>query len=217
MLTVIIALATLACSTLNSFGHEVWIEELEGKMVVRFAEYGEDYEKSPGHLDGLNVTGAWSVGEDGKPAAFPIEKKADHVLLVGATPGKSFQAEAGYAVMKRGEGPARKPFFYARWYEPSAGAAKPALLFDIVPTGKEGEVQVFFRGKPQAGAKLTVVAPDHKEEELTADAEGRAKFTPQKGSTLLYGKHQREDTPGFSEGLEYASVSHNCSLLWKQP
>ncbi len=198
--------------------HEVWIEELDGKLVIRFAEYGEDYEKSPGHLDSLSPPQAWAAGADGKPTLFEVQKKADHFLIVGADPAKGAQAESGFAVMKRGDGPARKPNFYARWHHAAAGPAKPALVFDIVPTGTPGEVQVYFRGKPLPEAKITVVAPDHKEEELTADKEGKAKFTLGKaGNYLLYCKHQREDLAGFSGGVAYEAVSHNCSLIWKQP
>lgn len=213
----VLALSSLLTAT-TVVAHEVWIEELDGKLVVRFAEYGEDYEKSPGHLDSLAQPQAWTAGEDGKPKTFEVEKKADHFLLVGATPDKGVQAETGFAVMKRGDGPARKPNFYARWHHAQAGPAKPAMVFDIVPTGTVGEVQVFFRGKALADAKITVVTPDNKEEELTADKDGKAKFNPAKsGNYLLYCKHQREDLAGFSGGVAYEAVSHNCSLIWKQP
>lgn len=217
LLRPILALTALAAAAPVA-AHEVWIEESEGKLVVRFAEYGEAFEKSPGHLDTLSVSGAWTLGDDGKPTPFEVQKKADHFLLVSASPAKGVQAEAGFAVMKRGEGPARKPNFYARWHHAAAGPAKPALVFDIVPTGTAGEVQVFFRNRPLAEAKITLVSPDGKEQELTADKDGKAKFTPDKsGNYLLYCKHQREDIAGFSGGVAYDALSHNCSLLWKQP
>ena len=46
--------------------HEVWIEDLPtGQLVVRFAEYGEDYETSPGHLDELSLPESWKVEAEG--------------------------------------------------------------------------------------------------------------------------------------------------------
>lgn len=140
------ALVALTCSLP---AHEVWIEDTtDGKLVVRFAEYGEEYEKSPGHLDSLKTPEAWTAGDDGKPKVFEVQKKSDHYLLVDAKPENGAQAEAAFAVMKRGDSHARKPIFYARWHQAKAGAATPALTFDIVPTATAGEVQVFFRGQP---------------------------------------------------------------------
>ncbi len=215
------AAALVVAFSLNSTAnaHEVWIEEnSEGQLVIRFAEYGEDYEKSPGFLDSLSLPAAWSWGDNGKPTAFEVQKKADHFLLVGAKADKGIQAETSFAVMKRGEGPARKPYFYARWHHAAAGEAKPALIFDIVPGAVPGAVQVLFRGKPVPEAKITVVGPDHKEEEITTDKEGKATFTLGKpGNYLLHCAHQREETAGFSGGLAFEAVSHNCSLIWKQP
>ena len=212
------SLITLLCLTSALSAHQVWIEELDGKLVVRFAEYGEDYEKSPGRLDSLITPQAWTTGDDGKPAAFEVQKKADHFLLAGATTAKGALAETGFPVMKRGEDPARKPNFYARWHHAAAGEAKPSMMFDIVPTGIPGEVQVFFRGKALPDTKVFVVPPEGKEEELTTDKDGKAKFTIGKsGNYLLYCKHHREDLPGFSGGVAYEALSHNCSLIWKQP
>ncbi|WP_050027538.1 hypothetical protein [Verrucomicrobium sp. BvORR034] len=207
----------LAAITASLPAHEVWIEDTtDGKLVVRFAEYGEEYEKSPGHLDSLKTPEAWTAGEDGKPKAFEVQKKSDHYLLVDAKPENGAQAEAAFAVMKRGDSPARKPIFYARWHHAKAGAATPALTFDIVPTATAGEVQVFFRGQPVSEAKVNVVPPGGVESELTADKEGKLKIDASKpGNYLLYCKHQREETKGFSGGAAFDAVSHNASLLLK--
>lgn len=215
--TFLAALFVLVCLGHIS-AHEVWIEETKDKeLIVRFAEYGEDYEKSPGHLDGLAQPLAWTFGADGKPAPFDVQKRADGFLLAASSADKGALAEAVYAVMKRGEGPARKPIFYARWHHADAGVAKPALTFDIVPLEKAGDVQVFFRNKPVPDVKITVIDPDHQEAELTTDKEGRATFTPGKpGNYLLYCSHQRETQDGFFGGVAYDTVSHNASLFWKQ-
>lgn len=218
MIAFIIVFSFLLCLLASAPAHEVWIEETsDGKVMVRFAEYGDDYEKSPGYLDGLYPVVAWTPGEKG-PNLIDAVKKEDGYLLTDATTKQPLLVEAPYAVMKRGKGPARKPLFYARWHTPSLGAAKPALNYDIVPTGNGSEVQVHLRGKPLPEAKLTVVAPDGKEEEITANAEGKVTFDAAKpGNYLIYGKHQREEFPGLSVGVAYDTISHNCSLFWKQP
>lgn len=219
LLITLFILLTLLALVLAAPAHEVWIEEgPENQLILRFAEYGEAYEKSPGHLDGIFPVTAWTFGEKGKPTPLEVKKQTDGFLLLNASPAKPTLAETGFIVMKHGEGPTRKPFFYARWHQPSFGAAEPALNFDIVPTGNPGEVRVFFRGKPLPDAEITVITPQPKEQKLTADKDGKATFTPEgPGKYLLYGKHQREQVPGFAAGSAFDVISHNCSLLWKQP
>lgn len=48
-------LAVAAFAT-HALAHEVWIEDTpDGQLIVRFAEYGEKFEKSPGALDALSI------------------------------------------------------------------------------------------------------------------------------------------------------------------
>ncbi len=62
----VLCAAQLCLIANKSFAHEVWIEDThEGQLVVRFAEYGDDFEKSPGALDAMNIASA------GLPAANP--------------------------------------------------------------------------------------------------------------------------------------------------
>ncbi len=241
-------LATLlATLSLPAMAHEVWIEDTpEGQLWVRFAEYGEKFEKSPGALDALTMPSAWTPPaetkeekpaekpatetaasradreiKDGKYDAFEVQKKADGFLLVGASPAKGAQIETGFTVMgKQGdpEKPARKPYFYARWQPPGSGATKPGLNFDIVPTDKAGEARVYFRGQPLAGVKLKLYPPGAAEQELVSDEAGLVHFTATKpGLYLLAGARHRESIPGFFGGKGYDVTSHNCALSWRQP
>jgi len=199
--------------------HEVWIEDTpDGQLVVRFAEFGDDYEKSPGHLDALDQPRAFAFSPEGKAGVLDVKKLADGFALAGASPKTSAFAEAGFQVMGGGDKAARRPIFYARWHVPGAKAAEPALNFDLVPTANAGEARVTFRGKPLPGVKVTAYLADGSEQELTADAEGLVRVTATKpGLYLIAGKHQREDQAGFANGKAYAAVSHNCSLAWRQP
>lgn len=215
------ALFSLFLAALAANAHEVWLEDTpDGKLVVRFAEYGDDFEKSPGALDMLALPAAWTAAADEKVTAFEVSKKNDHFLLANASPTNAAQIETGFAVMgKPGnpEKPARKPFFYARWHVPGSADAKPALIFDLVPTAP-GEVTVYFRGKPTAGVKVTFHPPKEEEQELTSDEAGKVRFTAKDaGLYMMAAAHQREAFPGFSGGKPYDVVSHNSSLAWRQP
>jgi len=230
--------------SIRTSAHEVWIEDTpEGKLVVRFAEYGDDFEKSPGALDAMHLRSAWSERNDSNaPAAggatpsreerekqvlrqdkaqtFEITKGSDHFLLNGASANKQAEAEADFAVMGvpgTAEKPARKPFFYARWQPEGGGAVQPSLDFDLVPTGNAGEACVYFRGKPVPGAKVTFYPPSAAEQELTSDDAGKVHFDDSKpGFYLLAASHHREAITGFSRGIAYGALSHNCSLTWRK-
>src|SRR5690606_27095119 len=102
----------------------------------------------------------------GRVSVIAAEKKTDGYLLEGASAKSSAQLETGFTVMGKAgnpEKPARKPYFYARWHALTEGAGKPALNFDLVPTGEKGKVCVYFRGKPLAGVKVKLYPPAEEE------------------------------------------------------
>jgi len=207
----ILCLLALGAAT-AARAHTVWIEPKENQLVVRFAEPGNDFEKSPGHLDSLSSLIAFMLVTNA-PVAMEVPKKSDHFLFVGAGPTNTACTETTFTV--RG---GRKPIFYARWQPAGAGAATPLLTFDLVPTGKPGEVRVYFRGKPLGGLSATLRAPDEKESEIKADADGFLHFEPkQSGQYLLTIAHYRESLAGFHGGRSYSETSHNTALTWRQP
>jgi hypothetical protein len=194
--------------------HSVWIEPVDEKLVVRFAEPDGKLEKSPGHLDSLYPPAAFIIVTN-SPQAVDAPKKSDHFLLTGASPTNAACLETIFSV--RG---GRKPYFYARWQPAGTGggAGVPLLTLDLVPTGQPGEVRVYFRGQPLGGIKATLRTPDEKEAELTADANGFLHFqSNQSGQHLLTIAHHRETLSGFYLGQPYQQISHNASLTWRQP
>jgi len=205
----------LACFVLTSFcaqAHSVWIEPKDGRLVIRFAEPGEKFETSPGFLDNLSAPN-WFIAGSTKPVAMEASKSAEYFAMAETPSSKAVCVETTFTV--RG---GRKPIFYARWQPADAGAGTPSLNLDLVPTGKEGEVRLYFRGKPLADIEATLRGPDDKEQGLKADNEGYIRFTAkQSGQYLLTVAHYREPLAGFYGGAPYKETSHNAALTWVQP
>lgn len=203
-------------ASVRLMAHAVWIEPVaDGQMGVRFAEPDGKVETSPGRLDGLTTPVACAVKE-GAAATVTAAKKSDHFSLDGAKADQMLCAETTHAVMVPEGKPGRRPIFYARWHPSLTEAATPALTLDIVPTGKAGEVRVYFRGKPLGGVKATLHTADA-DREITADAEGFLRFEAAgAGQYLLTVGRHSEEAAGFHAGKPYAVTSHNASLAWKQ-
>lgn len=206
-------IAAVNCST---FAHSVWIEPHQGALVIRFGELDGRTEKSPGHLDELSVPVPFSILTNAL-VAIEIAKQTNHFSLNGTSPTNIVCADTTYAVMATPGNPGRRPNFYARWHPPGAGPGTPTLTLDLVPSGKPGEVRVYFRGEPLPGIKAIFRTPDEREQELTADSEGFLRFpTAQTGQYHLSIARHRETLKGFFGGKAYGLTSHNAALTWVQ-
>ena len=210
----------LSLASLSASAHSLWIEELPGSagLGIRFAEWGDDFETSPGHLDSLVQVSGWTLDAQGTPTLLNPPKKADHFLLGPVDTTRPAFAQAHFIVRKlRDDKPARAPTFYCRW-QPSVDwqAGQPALILDLVPTSTPGEARVFFRGKPLPAAEVLFFSPKVSGEKLTADAEGRVRAPDmsQPGHYLLAISRYSEELPGFFNGVPYAITSHSSSLYW---
>ncbi len=195
--------------------HSVWIEPDEAKqLVLRFAEPLGNLERSPGHLDSLTVPIAFQAdpATTNAPAMLNVSKQKDHYAIAGASGTNIVAAETSFTVRA-----ARKPLFYARWQPAGAGAGKPLLTLDLVPTGKSGEARLYLRGEPRGGVKATLLTPSGDEAEFTANADGYFRVpASEPGQYLLTVAHQRERLAGVHLGVAYKETSHNCSLAWEQ-
>jgi hypothetical protein len=141
--TPLLTVATLSLTLLTAQAHSVWIEKLpDGQLAVRFAEWGEEFETSPGHLDSFDQVSASTVANEGKPQAFEVSKKPDHFLIQSSSGNQPTFAQLHFTVRKlHADKPARAPIFYCRWQPEGAGAGTPALTMDLVPTDKLGEAR----------------------------------------------------------------------------
>jgi len=205
------------CSALVLFSaretnaHTVWIEPMNGGLVIRFAEPDGNFEKSPGHLDSLSAPATFTVLTNA-PWIVDSPKSTNHFEMVNASPTNAAGVESIFTVRA-----ARKPCFYARWQPADAGVGTAMLTFDLVPTGNRGEVRVYFRGQPIGGLKATLRTPDENEQEITSDDKGFIRFdSKQSGLHLLTIAHHRESVSGFYLGRAYQQTSHNTALTWQQ-
>lgn len=210
------SLALLAVATTTSlFAHSVWIEPDEAqKPVIRFAEPTGNLERSPGFLDSLSVPLVFqaTTGSTNAPTVVDTTKQKDHFAIAGGALTNVIGVESSFTVRA-----ARKPIFYARWQPAGAGAGKPLLTLDLVPTDKSGEARLFLRGKPHGGVKAVLLDPKGDEKEFPVDAEGYVRVpVTEPGLYLLTVAHQREPIPGFHNGVAYKETSHNCALSWEQ-
>jgi uncharacterized GH25 family protein len=198
--------------------HSVWIEEEApgGRLVVRFGEFGDEYETSPGHLDSLDAVVASSPGGTNDVKSVQTEKNPDFFDLKDLAKEPVVVVETGFPVMPSTGKPSRKPYFYARWWDGKSAVEKPMLTLDLLPTGKPGEVRVFFRNQPAADAKVTLYTPDANDVELVSDENGIVRFeVKETGLYMLKCGRYREDRDGFSAGQHFGLVSHNSSLTWR--
>jgi len=213
MLRYYLLLALAVGVLMTSRAHSVWLEpDLNGGLLIRFAEPDGKFEKSPGHLDSLTPPAAFALVA-GEPAAVDASKRTDHFALPGTSVTNAVGVETSFTVRAK-----RKPLFYARWQPVAGGPSTPLLTLDLVPTGKLGEVRIWFRGQPLGGVKAKLRTPDEQEVELVADVEGFLRFlSNQSGLHLLSLAHHRESLPGVHQGRPYEQTSHNAALTWRQP
>jgi hypothetical protein len=200
--------------------HSVWIEPLpDDRLALRFGEWGEQPETSPGHLDAL-IQPTAAIERDGTHLAVELSKETDHYLLTAALATESVTGQCNYGVMKRGGGPARRPIFYARWWpaqRPTVSA--PASVLDLLPSAaKPGQVLVSFHGKPVAAeVELTFYPPSGAGVKLLTDSTGHVTLPEvmDAGLCLLTLGRFSEDAPGTFQGEAYEIASHSASLSWR--
>lgn len=215
----LLALALLSFLPLSVFGHALWIEELPANagLGVRFAEWGDEYETSPGHLDSFIQVSGWTLNEKGEPQVLEVAKQKDNFFLGKLDLTRPAFAQAQFIVRQlHADKPARAPIFYCRWQPDTWAEGKLSMTMDVVPTAEPGKARVYFRGKPLGGVELLFSSPKVTDEKVTADAEGfiKAPDMSKPGNYLLAVARYSEELPGYFNGVPYGITSHSASLYW---
>lgn len=212
--TAIVALLSLPAL---ARAHYVWIES-DSPTAARlyFGEYNEGVrEKAGGRLDERAALEAWLEQPDGRKQALDLVKNPDHFSASSSGAGWLLAVDRASEVKdyRKQEIGIVKPMFYARaalGNKPSS--ARPSLELDILPVpGKPGSLGVFFAGKPLAGAKVHVYAPNLWMQELKSDENGRlTPLTPWPGRYVLDVIH-KQAKPGKFKGQPYEAIRHRMT------
>jgi hypothetical protein len=207
----------LVCSPALARAHYLWIEsESDSEARIYFGEFNEGVrERAGGRLDERERLTGRVVDARGAHA-LALQKRTDHFAarLAGGTGWILADDLAGEVKDWRANDLGIvKPMFYARAAAANrVGPATPALALDILPVAEAPQsFQVFLRGRPLAGAKLFVYAPNLWMQELRADEQGRVAIaTPWTGRYVLDVIHL-ERQPGEFQGRAYEAVRHRAT------
>ena len=56
---------------LSSYGHSVYFDENKNSEIkLRFGEFQDEYEESPGYLDSLDAINAWKINDKNEPEKY---------------------------------------------------------------------------------------------------------------------------------------------------
>lgn len=214
-------LATLLCGTLASANaHQIWIEQ-DGKAAsVYFGEFGDNLrEASPGLLDKFVAPSATLIGA-GADRKLKLDKTAGaFVLSARAAEGQSIIAEeASYPAFekKNGDTLVRSIWTPAARLVNGSAAQQARLTLDIVPTGKPGQFQLSYQGKPLAKTKVGVVTQSGWGKEAQSDEQGMVNFAmPWKGTYVLEA-HHTDKTAGQRDGKPYDVANYVTTMSMVQ-
>jgi hypothetical protein len=208
--------ALAALSTLSAGAHQLWLEDDAGGAKLYFGEFGDNlHEISPGYLDKLAQPVATLInaaGEKSVPLANAKDGYSSSSKLVNGD--ALIAVDALYPVIesKDGDKPVRTVWTPAARFVTTLSARPPKLTLDVVPTGKVGEFQVFFRNAPLKEVDVTLTAASGWSRQGSTDVDGKVRFSlPWKGRYGLLVRH-REDKPGSRPGAGGAQAYDRASF-----
>ncbi|NSX03256.1 DUF4198 domain-containing protein [Cupriavidus gilardii] len=220
-----LAFALTAFAT-AAHAHQIWIEQGPGgNASVRFGEFAENLrEVSPGTLDKLGVPSAALISARGEQAADGVKTADGFALPFKASRGDAIVAQAPHYALypfKRGDQQLTGWYFPAARLVTDFAPQAPKLALDVVPAGKAGQLQVFFRGKPLPKAKVALVTQSGWAKEKQTDDQGKVAFDmPWQGMYVAEVSHQ-DETPGERQGPggpeRYHRVDYVSTLTFVKP
>ncbi|MDM5180471.1 DUF4198 domain-containing protein [Massilia sp. DJPM01] len=214
-------LATLLCGAFASANaHQIWIEQEGQTAAVYFGEFGDNLrEASPGLLDKFVAPTATLIGA-GADRKLKLDKTAGaFVLSARAAEGQSIVAEeTSYPAFekKTGDTVLRSIWTPAARLVNGSAAQQARLTLDIVPTGKAGQFQLSYQGKPLAKTKVAAVAQSGWAKEAKSDEQGMVNFSmPWKGTYVLEA-HHTDKTAGQRDGKPYDVATYVTTMSMVQ-
>jgi len=202
--------------------HQVWLEQTPATAQLYFGEFNENLrEVSPGLLDRFVQPTATLVTARGEQPLKADKAANGFVLSARAGAGESIVAQdAGYPVRERKEG---DKVIRTAWTPAarllgagSTAALAPRLALDIVPTGRAGEYQVVYAGRPLPKAKVGVAVQSGWGRELHTDDQGIVRLAQPWQGTYVLEVHHVDKTPGERNGKPYDIASYVTTLSLTQ-
>ncbi|PJJ19442.1 putative GH25 family protein [Janthinobacterium sp. 67] len=174
--------------------HQIWLQQ-DGKAAsVYFGEFGDNLrEASPGLLDKFSIRNVTWISAAGNKSLQASKTAGAFVLNGKVAAGESIIVEEdnypSWEEKKDGKA-TRTVWIPAARLIADGKAQTPALTLDLVPTGKPGQFQVSYQGKPLAQAKVNAVVQSGWSKEAWSDAQGLVSFPlPWKGTYVLEVQH----------------------------
>ncbi|NUA27718.1 cobalt ABC transporter substrate-binding protein [Cupriavidus basilensis] len=202
--------------------HQVWLEQTPTAAQLYFGEFNENLrEVSPGLLDRFVQPTAALVTARGEQALKADKTTNGFVLSGRAGAGETIVAQdTGYPLLERKDG---DKVIRTAWTPAarllgagSTTAVAPKLALDIVPTGRAGEYQVVYAGRPLPKAKVGVAVQSGWGRELRTDEQGIVRLAqPWQGTYVLEVRHV-DKTAGERNGKPYDIASYVTTLSLTQ-
>ncbi|QOT79128.1 DUF4198 domain-containing protein [Cupriavidus basilensis] len=202
--------------------HQVWLEQTPATAQLYFGEFNENLrEVSPGLLDRFVQPTAVLVTARGEQPLKADKTTNGFVLSGRAGAGETIVAQdTGYPLLERKDG---DKVIRTAWTPAarllgagSTSAVAPKLALDIVPTGRAGEYQVVYAGRPLPKAKVGVAVQSGWGRELRTDEQGIVRLAQPWQGTYVLEVHHVDKTAGERNGKPYDIASYVTTLSLTQ-
>lgn len=213
---IVSALFSTMLFAVSAQAHQIWLQQGAKTANLYFGEFGENLrEASPGLLDRFVQPTATLLGAKGEQP-LTVSKTGNAFVLSGKA-GKNesiIAEEAHYPVIekKNGEVVTRTIWTPAARLVTSHAEQPPKLTLDIVPTGKQGEFKLFYKGQPLAKTKVGVIVQSGWAKEAHSDEQGLVKFDLPWAGTYVVEAHHVDKTAGERDGKAYDVASYVTTL-----
>lgn len=196
--------------------HQIWLEQTPKAASLYFGEYDRNQrEISPGLLDKITQQTATLAGAKGEKSL--TSTRTNNAIVFSAHAAKNetiFTEDANHPVSeyKNGDATVRFARILGARLVTSNQPQEPKLTLDLVPTGKQGEFKIFYKGQAQPKTKVGLIAQSGWTREATSDEQGVVKFDlPWQGTYVMEVRYV-DKTPGERAGKPYDFTNHMTTL-----
>jgi hypothetical protein len=200
--------------------HQIWLEQTPKTASLYFGEFDRNLrETSPGLLDKI-IQPTATLSSDKAEQALTLTR-ANNAFTLSASAGKNetiFAEEVNFPISeyKNGDVTTRSARILGARLVTSNAVQAPKLTLDLVPTGKQGEFKVYYKGHPLPKAKVGAITQSGWVKEAVSDEQGVVKFDlPWEGTYVLEVRNV-DKTAGERAGKPYDFTNFMTTLSLSQ-